>query len=164
MPETLHAYLNNRFIGELTQDRTRLGFRYDPVYRSWEGALPLSRQLPLREEAFDDAATRAFFANLLPEGDVRRQVARQLGVSAENVFSLLEGIGGDCAGAIFMVRPGEPAGAAASYRPISQEELSRELTALPAHPLLAGKEGVRLSLAGPTPMPRTSPFSISLVR
>lgn len=148
MPGTLHAYWNDRFVGELSQEGARLTFRYDPGYCSSANALPLSRLLPLRQAAFDDAATRAFFANLLPEGDIRRQVARQLGVSAENIFSLLEGIGGDCAGAISVVRPGEAPGATAGYRRIAPEELSRELAALPAHPLLAGEEGVRLSLAG----------------
>ena len=148
MPGTLHAYWNDRFVGELSQEGARLTFRYDPGYRSSGNALPLSRLLPLREEAFDDAATRAFFANLLPEGDIRRQVARQLGVSAENVFSLLEGVGGDCAGAISVLRPGEASAVSAGYRRIAPEELSRELAGLPAHPLLAGEEGVRLSLAG----------------
>ena len=148
MPGTLHAYWNDRFVGELSQEGARLTFRYDPGYRSSGDALPLSRLLPLREEAFDDAATRAFFANLLPEGDIRRQVARQLGVSVENVFSLLEGIGGDCAGAISVLRPGEASAVSAGYRRIAPEELSRELAGLPAHPLLAGEEGVRLSLAG----------------
>ena len=148
MPGTLHAYWNDRFVGELSQEGARLTFRYDPGYRSSGNALPLSRLLPLWEEAFDDAATRAFFANLLPEGDIRRQVARQLGVSVENVFSLLEGIGGDCAGAISVLRPGEASAVSAGYRRIAPEELSRELAGLPAHPLLAGEEGVRLSLAG----------------
>jgi serine/threonine-protein kinase HipA len=148
MPRILHAYWNNQFVGELAQDGARLSFRYDPGYLSSEKALPLSRLLPLREEPFDDAATRAFYANLLPEGDIRRQVARQLGVSAENVFSMLERIGGDCAGAISVVGPGAFSGVSTGYRRISREELSRELAALPAHPLLAGEERVRLSLAG----------------
>jgi len=81
MPGTLQVYWNIQLVGELTQDAARLSFRYDGGYRALPGALPLSRLLPLREGAFDDAATRAFFANLLPEGEIRRQVARQLGVS-----------------------------------------------------------------------------------
>lgn len=34
------------------------------------------------------------------------------------------------------------------YRPISRKELAKELKDLPAHPLLEGEEGVRLSIAG----------------
>ncbi|HBG05105.1 MAG: hypothetical protein A2075_24135 [Geobacteraceae bacterium GWC2_58_44] len=148
MPETLQVYWNGQLVGELDRNGARLGFRYDGEYLAGSGALPLSRLLPLRECAFDDTATRAFFANLLPEGEIRRQVARQLGVSQENVFSLLEGIGGDCAGAVSLLRPGALPGSSGHYRPISPEDLSRELATLPAHPLLAGEEGVRLSLAG----------------
>ncbi len=148
MPSTLHVYWNNRLVGELTQDGPRLGFCYDEGYRSLRANLPLSRHLPLGLAAFDDSATRAFFANLLPEGDIRRQVARQLGVSADNTFALLEGIGGDCAGAVSVLRPGDMPGSSGQYRPISREALARELATLPSHPFLAGEEGVRLSLAG----------------
>jgi serine/threonine-protein kinase HipA len=148
MPGTLHVYWESRLVGELIQDGARLIFRYDGSYCSQRAALPLSRHLPLGDAAFDDSATRAFFANLLPEGDIRRQVARQLGVSAENIFALLEGIGGDCAGAVTILHPGDIPGPSGSYRPISSEALARELATLPTHPLLAGEEGVRLSLAG----------------
>jgi serine/threonine-protein kinase HipA len=148
MPRILHVYWSSRLVGELAQDGARLSFRYDDSYRSLPAALPLSRHLPLKDAAFDDAETRAFFANLLPEGDIRRQVARQLGVSAENIFALLEGIGGDCAGAVSLVRPDDMRNSSGHYRPISSEALALELTTLPAHPFLAGEDGVRLSLAG----------------
>ncbi|GFO68477.1 putative kinase Y4mE [Geomonas limicola] len=148
MPEILQVHWNGRLVGELNREGARLGFRYAEAYRNLAGALPLSRLLPLREEPFDDTAARAFFANLLPEGEVRRQVARQLGLSMENVFGLLEAIGGDCAGAVSLLKPGELPETLGHYRPISPEELSRDLADLPSHPLLAGEEGVRLSLAG----------------
>ena len=148
MLKTLHVYWNNRLVGELIQDGARLSFHYEGSYRSQRAALPLSRHLPLSDVAFDDSATQAFFANLLPEGDIRRQVACQLGVSAENIFALLEGIGGDCAGAVSILRPADIPGASGQYRPISPEALALDLTTLPAHPFLAGEEGVRLSLAG----------------
>ena len=148
MTRTLHVYWNNRIVGELTQDGARLSFRYDEGYLSLRTALPLSRHLPTRDVMFDDSATRAFFANLLPEGDIRRQVARQLGVSAENIFALLEGIGGDCAGAVSILNPDNIPGTSGLYRPIAQEALALELATLPSHPFFAGEEGVRLSLAG----------------
>jgi len=148
MPRTLKIYWERRLVGELIQEEGRLAFRYDEDYRSLAGVLPLSRRLPLGDEGFGHEATEAFFANLLPEGAIRRQVARQFGVSAENTFSLLEAIGGDCAGAVSVLAPGDRPGADGNYRPISAEDLARELDSLPAHPFLAGEEGVRLSLAG----------------
>lgn len=148
MRRTLQVYWERRLVGELTQEDGTLTFSYDGDYRYSPGAQPLSRQLPLTKSEFPNAAASAFFSNLLPEGGIRRRVARQLGVSAENTFALLEGIGGDCAGAVSVLRPGEVPLQSGRYRPISTDELGRELASLPSHPFLAGEEGVRLSLAG----------------
>jgi serine/threonine-protein kinase HipA len=148
MPASLNVYWERRLVGELHQEEGRLAFRYDEAYRIAPGALPLSRRLPLGGEWFDHKATEAFFGNLLPEGGIRRQVARQLGISPENTFSLLEAIGGDCAGAVSVLpSDGHPV-ETGHYRAISPEDLARELDELPAHPFLVGEEGVRLSLAG----------------
>lgn len=147
MPASLKVYWERRLVGELTQAEGKLAFRYDDEYRAVPGLLPLSRMLPLGGEWFDHEASEAFFANLLPEGSIRRQLARQLGISAENTFSILEAIGGDCAGAVSILPPEECPGGRGRYRAISPEDLARELDTLPAHPFLAG-EGVRLSLAG----------------
>ncbi len=148
MTRVLSIYWNADLVGELRQERFLLAFRYIPAYLSSPAALPLSRNLPLQNDPFNDSPTRAFFENLLPEGGIRAQVARQVGVSKENVFGLLEAIGGDCAGAISIVPPGGCRGGEGRYRPISKTELGSELSNLPAHPFLAGEEGVRLSLAG----------------
>ena len=148
MADTLQVYWNRVLVGTLEHKATRLAFRYDAQYLSRTGAMPLSRHLPLQHEAFDHEASAAFFANLLPEGDIRRQVARNVGVSAENIFAMLAAIGGDCAGAVSLLPPGVSVDARGFYHPISREKLAEELAHLPAHPFLAGDEGVRLSLAG----------------
>jgi serine/threonine-protein kinase HipA len=147
MTDTLLVYCNRILIGILERHATRLAFRYDTGYLAQTGT-PLSRHLPVRHEVFDHEASVAFFANLLPEGDIRRQVARSVGVSAENTFDLLVAIGGDCAGAVSLLPPGVSAELTGAYHPITKEKLADELTHLPAHPFLAGDEGVRLSLAG----------------
>jgi serine/threonine-protein kinase HipA len=148
MAETLGVYWNSILVGLLTREKTVLSFRYEGGYRSSPGALPLSRHLPLREEDFNTKDTIAFFANLLPEGEIRQKIARRIGVSQENVFALLTALGGDCAGAVSVLSPEMQPGTSGHYRPISRKELAKELEDLPAHPLLAGEEGVRLSLAG----------------
>jgi serine/threonine-protein kinase HipA len=144
----LDVYLNETLVGELRQEGGELAFRYAPGYLNLPASLPLSRHLPLGSEEFSDAATRAFFANLLPEGGMREQVARALGLSPGNVFGLLEALGGDCAGAVTVVPPGEIPKRQSRYQRLGSVELAARLTELPAHPLLAGVEGVRLSLAG----------------
>ena len=62
---------------------------------------------------------------------------------------MLEQIGGECAGAITFVPTGEPLPESDyRYRTLSSEELAAVLRELPKRPLLAGEEGIRLSLAG----------------
>jgi len=150
--EILNVYLNDTLVGELRREGTELSFRYVESYLALPAPLPLSRHLPFSRQTpdhvFGDLATRAFFENLLPEGGVRDRVARSLGLSRGNVFGLLEAIGGDCAGGISVVPPGKSLRPQSSYRPVSPDQLAAELASLPAHPLLAGEENVRLSLAG----------------
>lgn len=57
----------------------------------------MSVSLPPQAEPFDDRKTRPFFAGLLPEGQMRRLIAQQFQLSAENDFALLDHIGGECA-------------------------------------------------------------------
>ncbi len=148
MTNQLTVYLYSTKAGILERDGRRLTFSYSDDYLALPGASPISRLLPLASTVYGGEATRGFFSNLLPEGAVLTQVARQIGISQENVFGLLEALGGDCAGAISVsaseILP-EPTG---SYRPVTEQELSDDLDKLPSHPFLAGEEGVRLSLAG----------------
>jgi len=148
METTLSVYIGTQLAGALKRDGVTLSFAYDPDYLNGLTPLPLSRQLPLQAAPFGDSAAKSFFANLLPEGAIRIQVARQIGVSPENVFGLLEAIGGDCAGALSLLTPDSNRPAIGHYRPITADALALELANLPTHPFLAGEDGVRLSLAG----------------
>lgn len=148
MTNQLTVYLNTIKAGMLERDGRRLTFSYCTDYLTLPGASPISRLLPLASTVYGDEATRAFFSNLLPEGAVLTQVARQVGISQENVFGLLEAIGGDCAGAISVSVSDSLPELTGSYRHIAEQELSDELDKLPSHPFLTGEEGVRLSLAG----------------
>ncbi len=113
MPNQLNVWLLGEHVGTLTQVDGRLGYVYAPQWLErgpGVGGL-LSQSLPLRAEPFDDRATRPFFAGLLPEGDKRRLVAQALHASRQNDFALLDGIGGECAGAVTLLEPGQtPAG------------------------------------------------------
>lgn len=143
---TLIAWIADRPVGELIRKPNgNLQFRYDPSY---EGP-PISRALPLQEEAHPHALVRAVFAGLLPEGDVRTALARNLGVSEGNDFALLEQVGGDVAGAISLLEEGGEPPSSAAVQALDDEQLARLLDQLPQRPLAADAEaGVRLSLAG----------------
>jgi serine/threonine-protein kinase HipA len=148
---SLDVWLERELVGRLDQEAGRLAFTYDPGWVGRPDAVPLSASLPVRAEPFDDRAARPFFAGLLPEQEKRDQVARALGVSSRNDFALLEGIGGECAGAVTFTHVGEKPIERTSnvdYRLLDNRELAAVLDRLPERPLLAGEEGIRLSLAG----------------
>jgi serine/threonine-protein kinase HipA len=152
MTRTLDIWWDGRLVGKLTQDRHgELGFAYAPDWLDDEAAQPLSASLPKRAEPFTRRECRPFFGGLLPEEGQRDAAAQALGVSRANDFALLDRLGGDVAGALQLLPPGEvPATLAPDQRPTPLDDagLIRVLDALPVRPLLAGEEGLRLSLAG----------------
>ncbi len=148
---TLEVHLDGRLAGTLLRkDNGNLQFRYDKPYVE-ANCPPLSLNLPLRTEAFPHRDCLAFFGNLLPEEDVRAQVALITGISAANDYRLLERFGGDVAGAVTLLPLGEAERVPEpdSLEILSPERLDEVLTQLPQHPLAADREGeVRMSLAG----------------
>jgi serine/threonine-protein kinase HipA len=147
----LTVYLNRDEVGTLTQDDSGLlGFSYKQEWAQRSDASPLSRSLPLQVEAFRGKQARSFFAGILPEEGPRKRIAAILGISERNDFAMLERIGGECAGAVSVLPEGStpPAPGATGTRELSEKELREILGSLPDRPLLAGEEGVRLSLAG----------------
>jgi serine/threonine-protein kinase HipA len=151
MAPELEVWLFADRVGTLALVEGRLNFRYTPDWLSRPNAVTLSSSLPLQTEPFDDHQTRPFFAGLLPEGQMRRLIARQLQVSGQNDFALLDHIGGECAGAVTFLEPGQALPAPSQgddVQWLSDEEVVAILDELPHRPMLAGKDGLRLSLAG----------------
>jgi serine/threonine-protein kinase HipA len=150
MARTLDVYMHTGLVGHLTQDDDGdMSFQYAESWLQRAGAVPLSHSLPLRVERFRRKECRGFFAGILPEESKREMIARNLGISARNDYAMLERIGGECAGAVTFLPQGEPMpDRHYGYRELSDEQLAAILKKLPRRPLLAGEEGVRLSLAG----------------
>ena len=150
MARTLDVYLHNELVGHLIQDDGgQMGFDYAESWLQKPGATPLSQSLPLRNERFKRNECRGFFAGILPEESKREIIARNLGISARNDYAMLEQIGGECAGAVTFIPAGENLPERNyGYRPLSSQELAAILKELPKRPLLAGENGIRLSLAG----------------
>ena len=136
-------------VGRLwLDDKKRFCFQYNKEWLE-RFKTPLSLSLPLRSDPFIDDESHPFFANLLPEDKIRTVIARNLGVSLNNDYGLLERIGGDCAGAVSLYpETGEPKRELGRYRQLSPDELAAIIRELPQRPLLAGEKGIRLSLAG----------------
>jgi len=150
MAKTLDVYLHRELVGYLIQnDGGQMVFDYAESWLEKPGATPLSHSLPLREKRFTRKECRGYFAGVLPEESKRAIIARNLGISERNDYSMLERIGGECAGAVTFLSDGEALPARDDYyRALSSPELAGILRELPRRPLLAGEAGIRLSLAG----------------
>jgi serine/threonine-protein kinase HipA len=147
----LVVYLNGEQVGFLEEDDSGLlDFRYAPEWTSRTEAMPLSRSLPLQSEPFRGKYARPFFAGILPDESPRQQIAAVLGISERNDFAMLERIGGECAGAVSLLPEDAPAPTVdeTRVRELDERELEEIVAELPRRPLMAGHEGLRLSLAG----------------
>lgn len=151
MPEeaSLNIFLQGLLVGTLWLDeRRRFAFQYNSEWLNRPQRFPLSLSLPLQPDPYLDDAARPFFANLLPEGDIRRLIARHFQLSEQNDYALLEKIGGECAGAVSILPHDADPAEISGYRELGDEELHQLILELPKRPLLAGDQGIRLSLAG----------------
>jgi serine/threonine-protein kinase HipA len=153
MPNRLLVLFEDISVGHISREASRLSFTYSDSWLQHTHAFALSLNLPLRSEPYDDGPTRAYFNNLLPEEGVRAKVATNLHVSEKNVYGLLEALGAECAGALSIVPENNAARSANSpakpeYIKVTHDQLGNLVANLPHRPLLAGEEGVRLSLAG----------------
>ena len=150
MTRKLDVYLNSVSVGTLKQDRYgQVLFTYSSDWLDDNGATAVSVSLPLQRESFSQHECRHFFSGLLPEEQSRIIVAKIFGISAGNDLSMLERIGGDCAGALIFLPHGESLSQSrGEYRQLTEQELAEALNRLPVQPLLAGEKSLRSSLAG----------------
>lgn len=152
MTRTLSVWWDGAVVGTLqVNQHGQMRFTYAADWLADPSRPPISFSLPKQEQPFKQSQCRPFFAGLLPEEAQREVIAAALGISKGNDFAFLEALGGDIAGALSLWPTGEvpptpePTGTA---RPLSDDELVEVLDTLPKRPLLAGREGLRLSLAG----------------
>ena len=152
MTRTLSVWWDGAIVGALqVNQHGEMRFAYSPEWLADPSCPAISFSLPKRPEPFRQRQCRPFFAGLLPEESQRDAIAGALGISTRNDFAFLEALGGDVAGALSLWPEGDappvpdPVG---DPRPLSDDELVGVLDTLPTRPLLAGREGLRLSLAG----------------
>jgi serine/threonine-protein kinase HipA len=148
----LTVFWDSVFVGQLiATGRLDMSFAYSPDYLARDGAHPISFSMPLQAEPFSSELTKSWFANLLPEGEVRTHVARELRVSERNDFALLGGLGGDCAGALRIVPESTLGDVPGTLTPLSWLDIEQRIALSPRPSLLAlmiHEDGLRLSLAG----------------
>lgn len=145
---TLDGWCFDQHAGVLTDGAAGLELVYSDAWRAG-GRPPLSQSLPL-DGSYAGVAVGAFFGGLLPEGTPRELLARNLGVSVDNDFGMLKALGGDTAGAVSLLSPGELQGAVGEdVEWLEDRDLVSLLDELPTRPMHADDDGeYRLSLAG----------------
>lgn len=149
--DALYVFFGQTLTGTIyLDDHHQFSFQYSDGWLKTSDAFPLSISLPLQEAPFPDIKARPFFANLLPESAVRALISRRLKISEKDDFLLLKLIGGECAGAFTILPEGAKPESYQqyAYQPLSSEQIADLIGRIPFRPLLAGEDGVRISLAG----------------
>ena len=144
----VRSLLEDDCIGQLWIENANMQFKYTENWLNNSQALPISKRLPLKAGALPPSDVKVFFSNLIPEGEIRKLLAKKYGISVHNTFNLLEKIGGECAGALSVRPPSLPVSEHSSYEELPNEELNSMIHKSPAVPLILGKDNIRLSLAG----------------
>jgi serine/threonine-protein kinase HipA len=122
-------------------------FFYDSAWLDASGAFPISISMPLSVCRVAPRIFEPWAAGLLPAAPQLKVVAEQLGMAAEDTIAILQRIGTDTAGALSIGRPCSTR--PGDWRPVPDEAASERLiNELPQKPLLAGEEGVSMTLAG----------------
>lgn len=102
---TLDIFLEDQLIGHLRDADGQSEFEYTADYLRGN-ARPISASLPLDPPIIRGAPARAYFGNLLPEGDVRSMLSRQHKVDTSDDIGFLSVLGADCAGALVILPSG----------------------------------------------------------
>ena len=148
MKKVLNVYWGKGLVGNITKENANFTFQYSKEWIDGKNAFPISVSLPLKESLFERDISEAFFGNLLPESGIRTKIARYYGFSEKNNFAMLNAIGGECAGALMIVPENESVCAEDGYSEVDVMEISQMISAHKKRPLIIGKDGLRLSLAG----------------
>jgi len=147
----LAVWLYGDLVALITQERRlRLKYTVEALAKYELGFPLLSLALPLRTERYTHLPVGAFLDGLLPEGEARRALSRDLSLRADDTFGLIRALGRDCAGAIVIQPADDPAPPHAttySARQLSDAEIADLVANLREAPLGAGGR-VRISLAG----------------
>ncbi len=140
---TLPIYYESKLVANVSFDSH--GFPELEYSESWQRfGFDISVTLPRIQQKHNGPEVRTFFENILPEGLIRRTLARRIGTDETNVFGLLRHIGRDCAGAFSIGGPGNNG----TYEELTKDRLNQLLHELPIYPMGSSERRTSLSLAG----------------
>ncbi|MBS1178605.1 MAG: putative HipA protein [Proteobacteria bacterium] len=142
-PGRLDVYFGSDLVGAV-HDSATLPFEHAPGWLGGDQRMSLAA-IPLQAGRQATPEVQAFFENLLPEGELRDDLAAQR--KASTLFPLLLEVAGDTAVAFVLVLPGQtpeaPRYEATNWDAISAILAKRSAAAIDIH-----EQGARISLAG----------------
>lgn len=141
----LDVYLYDKLVGYLYTDKKYgLSFKYDE-----HPDRQISISMPLRENEYRRKKVEPFFSGLLPDGDLREQLARSAHVSPNSVVGLLKHYGREIAGALVIIEHEEKYDVEQNeYKLITESEIAKRIKNADEENLLIWGDNIRLSLAG----------------
>lgn len=129
----LHVWLYGRHLATLTEPgrlQHRLEFTQEALDVFGQRKALLSLSLPTTSKPVETRHVRNFLDGLLPEGQIRTEIARRTGVAEYDVMGLLAHVGRECAGAIQVMEPGaQPEGG--RLEPLSATDMAAMVADLP---------------------------------
>lgn len=132
------------------RDRPRLAYTEEALRRYPLGTPLLSLSLPVSSRRYTQGVVRPFLDGLLPEGESRKSIARDVHIPERDTYGLIRALGRDCAGAVVIQPaddPAPPAPTTITAEPLSPDEIEALVRDLKSAPLGVGGR-VRICLAG----------------
>jgi serine/threonine-protein kinase HipA len=150
--DELAVWLYGEQVATVARDRRgpRLTYSAAALERYELGTPLLALALPVAPRTYPQGVVRSYLDGLLPEGEARTIIARDVGESPSDTFGLIRALGRDCAGAIIIQPaddPSPPKATTTTAEPLTTDEIGDLVSNLRSAPLGAGGR-VRLSLAG----------------
>lgn len=145
----LSVNFGDNVIGTLELDRATNLLRLNYSEQWQKEGFSISPALPLNSQHTPEVAYN-YLDNALPEGEARKLLAENLGVSEKNVYSQVRAIGNDLAGAITFTgqQEGIPQQLHPQFRVLREDELTERLDHKEELGLLTWDDKPRLSVAG----------------
>jgi serine/threonine-protein kinase HipA len=147
---TVWLYGERVAVIDRERDRPRLTYTEEALSRYPLGTPLLSLSLPVSTRRYTQGIVRPFLDGLLPEGEARKSIAKDLRVPERDTYGLIRALGRDCAGALVIQPADDPPPrqpTTATADPLSPDEIEALVRDLKSAPLGVGGR-VRVSLAG----------------